>query len=147
MSGSMVTSPVVQLILGLWMVSQGCPRMIFSFSNLVAKKSCSILFPSIRSVRRILYLIKPPELLVPSTFLASVGRQSFCSGHFISRANLRSTQQIIAPLSISAIISAVSPPSVGRAVIGMKIPLLEISGVALEGVSKEVSPFDSLVSS
>ena len=120
--------------------------MIFSFSNLVAKKSCSIFLPSIRSVRRILYLIKPPELLVLSAFLARVGRQSFSNGHFISHASLRSMQQIIPPLSINATISVACPLLVGWAVVGMKIPLLEISGMALEGDSKEVSPSESLVS-
>ena len=121
--------------------------MIFSFSNLVAKKSCLIFLPSIRSIKQILYLIKLPKLLVPSAFLARVGRQSFCSGHFISRAKSRLMQQIVALLSINATILVAFPPSVGLTLVGTKIPLFEIAGVALEGVSKEVSPFNSLVSS
>ena len=120
--------------------------MIFSFSNLVAKKSCSTFLLSIRSIKQTLYLIKLLELLVPSAFLTRVGHQSFFSGHFISRANSISTQQIIALLPINATISVAFPLSVGLTLVGMKIPLFEISGVALEGSSKEVSPFDSLVS-
>ena len=86
--------------------------MIFSFSNLVAKKSCSIFLPSIRSSKRILYLIKLPALFVPLAFLARVGHQSFCSGHFISCVNSRSMQQIIVLLSINATVSVAFPLSV-----------------------------------
>ena len=90
------------------------------------------------------YCIKPPELFVLSTFLASVGHQSLFSSHFFFLANLVSIQQIIALLLIRAVVLALSPPPAGWRVIGMVIPHFMVVSISGDG-SEEVSPSDLLV--
>ena len=51
----------------------------------------------------------PPALLIPSMFQVYMGHWSFSSGQFILLAKWRSMKQIVAPLSISAVVSAIFP--------------------------------------
>ena len=140
-----VTLPEIQSMCGLWVVNQGCPRMTFSSCPIwVVKKSCSSHLLSIWRTSRILCLIKPPVLLVPSAFLAGVGYQSFFSGHFILLVKSMLTQQIMALLSMRARVLALSPPSIGWRVIGMVIPHLVVVVLISGDESEKVSPFDSL---
>ena len=91
-----------------------------------------------------LYHIKPLELLVPLVFLASIGHQSFFSGHFIFLAKSKLTQQIMAPLSTKAMVFVLFPPSIGWRVIGMVIPHLMVVSFSRDE-SEEVSLSDLLV--
>ena len=104
-----------------------------SCPNQVAKKSCLSLLPSIWRVNQILCHIRPPALLVLSVFLASIGRLSFCSSHFILLVKSMLMQQIMAPLSTRAMILAMSPPSISRRVIGTVIPHFEVVVVLIWG--------------
>ena len=99
-SPSSITFPETQSIVGLYVASQGYPKITFSsHPNWVAKNSCSMLLLLIRRVSRILFLIRPLVFLELSAFLTRVDCQSFCSGHFILLVKLMSMQQIMALLS------------------------------------------------
>ena len=57
--------------------------------------------------RSIWYRIIPPLLLVPSAFQVQIGFLSFSRGNPILWAKWRLMQQIVAPLSTRAVVSAI----------------------------------------
>jgi hypothetical protein len=98
--------PSFQLMSGSVICRKGYPRMMLSFPRLVTKKGSSLHMPLCWIVRRIISVICPAALIVPSTFLAVWGLSNFCLRSLKHLTIQGEMQFSVAPLSINVQISA-----------------------------------------
>ena len=88
MDSSRVRVCIVQLIVGLAFLSQGNPRIMFSFPQVITWRVTFWASPWMSMNKSQVYLMSPLLLLEWSAFLARIGMGSFLVGRLFSEQSV-----------------------------------------------------------